>query len=633
MCGIAGKVSNGTTALPNVLDMMDRLKNRGYDGAGVSVMSKDGTIQTVKKGGRMEHLIKELEGKNLEGSVAIGHTRWGTHGEVSDENAHPHHSCDNLISLVHNGQILNHGELRETLIQQGYTFSSVVDTEVLANLISREYKRKKAEGLKRYVLEQAVASAIPYLKTREFAIVVLSPESPHELVIARRNRPIVLGIKNGEYYVASERLALVGKVDTVLDHVDNTVATISCEGGVHVDGVSPEAIEALWEQIGIEPEVKTKGAFDTFLEYEIYDQPRALSSGIEGRINPDTLEVRLGMFEGEVGNRMRTIKRILLVACGTSYYAAQTAAYYFKLSAGIPAEAVLASEFSDELSLVDSDSAVVGISQSGETADTIAALKAAKSRGALTLGLTNAPGSVISRLVDAGAYMKAGIETSVASTKAFTSQSTILLLMALETKVIRGGIYSDYDKALLRSILTLPSTMEHVLTLRSYIEPLARELAEDINARKPSGSPLFIGAGCAVPWTHEAALKFMELNYVCALAKPASELKHGYIALVEKDVKVFAVVFPDGSEDRVLSNCEQVRSKGGTVILLDATGSDRAKRVAHTLIPMPNIPSALIPIVCAPLVQFLSFITAKMLGHENQEIDEPRNLAKSVTVE
>ena len=606
MCGIVGYLGEGR-AVEVLMEGLKRLEYRGYDSAGVALVFR-GRLEVVKSVGKiraLEEALGSLEG--LDGvSLGIGHTRWATHGKPSEANAHPH--VAGPIALVHNGIIENYLELKKELEEEGCTFQSDTDSEVVAQLISRYYQGD---------LFQAVGRALERLKGA-YAIAVVSREEPHTLVGARKDSPLVLGLGEGEYFLASDIPAILPFTRRVMLLENGDRVLISPQGVVVVDGEGKEAHRSveriLWSMAQAE-----KAGYKHFMQKEIFEQPRAVADTLRGYVAPEKGEI----FFPQAGlEDVSSLGRVSMVACGTSWHAALVGRFWLEPLAGLPVEVDIASEFRARDPVLGPDTLAVFISQSGETADTLAALRLAKEKGAQTLAICNVVGSSIAREAHGVIYTHAGPEIGVASTKAFVTQLLVLYLLALKLAGARGRLTDSQVAARLRTLLTLPGKMEEVLSREGEVEALARELYHVRDF-------LYLGRWLNYPIALEGALKLKEISYIHAEGYPAGEMKHGPIALIEEGLPVVAVAPRDRVYDRMVANVEEVKSRDGQVIVVGTEGDGLASRVDHFL-AVPSVEEGLTPFLTVLPLQLLAYFIADRKGCD---VDQPRNLAKSVTVE
>jgi glucosamine--fructose-6-phosphate aminotransferase (isomerizing) len=610
MCGIVGYVGN-RDCLPILIEGIKRLEYRGYDSAGVAVQT-NGTLTVVKSAGKIRALEARLEGNAPRGHFGIAHTRWATHGEPNDTNAHPH--CDETcsVALVHNGIIENYATLKSALEGEGHHFTTETDTEVLAHLISMYMKR----GLK---LERAVGSALKDVEGT-YGIAVMSASEPGVLVGARHGSPMVVGIADGEYYLASDVAAIVEHTRQVIYLDDGEMAVLSPDGfhtaTIALERVEKEVHDVDWDLSQIE-----KGGFEHFMLKEIMEQPDAVRNAMRGRLNVEEGLARLGGLNLNA-EQLREIRRIIILGCGTSWHAGLIGEYMLEEFARIPVEVEYASEFRYRNPIVDEGTLVLVISQSGETIDTLAAMREAGRKGARALGIVNVVGSTIARESDGGVYIHAGPEIGVASTKAFTSQVTVLALLTLALGRHRG-LSRDYGIEVARELAALPGKLERVLATDDAVKRLAAQYQHHNNF-------IYLGRGFNFPVALEGALKLKEISYIHAEGYPAAEMKHGPIALIDENMPVVFICTRDSAYEKVVSNMMEVRARKGRIIAIATEGdTDMATRAEHVLYVPARIPM-LQPILSVVPLQLLAYHVAVARGCD---VDQPRNLAKSVTVE
>ena len=612
MCGIVGYVGRRQAA-PIVLEGLKRLEYRGYDSAGMSVLDGNGALRTVRRSGKLESLARAMATETPPGSCGIGHTRWATHGPPTTRNAHPHVSADGTVSVVHNGIIENAAVLRRELEAEGVLLQSDTDSEVIAHLIMRLWP----EG---GTLEDALSLALSRIRGT-YGIATVSSRDPGCLVVARNGSPLLLGIgESGEMLAGSDAAAIVAHTRDVVYLDDGDLAVLTPEGyrTRHVEkGVVMRAPERItWDIGAIE-----KGGFEHFMLKEIFEQPRALEDVTRGRLDTELGTARLGGILG-AEEALRNVDRIVLTACGTSWHSALIAEYLLEEMARIPTKVEYASEFRYKNPVLDGRTLVIAVSQSGETADTLAALREAKRRGCLTMGVVNAVGSSIARETDFGVYLHAGPEIGVASTKAFTSQVTALALFGLYMARGRGMSVIE-GRRIADAIGTLPEQVRWILRMNEEIIELAKRFTDSPNF-------LYLGRGHQFPVALEGALKMKEVSYIHAEGYPAAEMKHGPIALIDEDMPVVFLAPRDGVYEKVVSNVEEVRSRGGRIIAVVNGEADELNHVVDHFIPVPETHPALLPVLTTIPLQMLAYHVARLRGCD---VDQPRNLAKAVTVE
>jgi glutamine---fructose-6-phosphate transaminase (isomerizing) len=612
MCGIVGYIGD-KNAVEIILDGLKRLEYRGYDSAGVAVVGPDG-LQIRRAAGRIKILEALLRERPVHGAAGIGHTRWATHGRPTDENAHPHTDGSGTLVVVHNGIIENYLPLKEQLLGEGHRFASETDTEVIAHLIERHLRQAPR-------LDEAVRRALRELRG-SYAIAVLSMSSPDRLIAAKHGAgSVVVGLGQGETFLASDIPAILSHTRDVVVLEDEDVAVVTRHGVeiTQLDGAPVERapIRILWDPILAE-----KGGYRHFMLKEIYEQPRAVADTLRGRVQPESGSVVLPDIDLDP-DVVRGIQRIVLVACGTSYHAAIVGRFMLERLAGIASEVDVGSEFRYRDAVMGPDTLIVALSQSGETADTLGAVKAARAKGAPIVGITNVVGSALSREATGVLYTHAGPEIGVASSKTFTATVTACYLLALWLGRRRGALPAEDGKKHIRGLLELPRLMEKTLELEPQVIDLARDLARYKNF-------LFLGRGIHYPIALEGALKLKELSYIHAEGYPAGEMKHGPIALIDDGMPVVAIAPRDGSYERIMGNIEEVRARDGRVIALGHAGDRELRAKSDVLIEVPPSADLLSPMLMVIPLQLLAYHVAVRLG---RDVDQPRNLAKSVTVE
>lgn len=614
MCGIVAYIGK-KQAFPIVLKGLKRLEYRGYDSAGVALLN-DGNLNIYKRSGKVSNLEEFALQNNTEGHVAIGHTRWATHGAPNDVNAHPHFSNDGSLALIHNGIIENYDVLKKDLTAKGYLFKSETDTEVLVHLIDDIRKNENVwfgEALRR-ALHHVVGA---------YAIVVLSKDEPNKLVAARKSSPLVVGIGNeGDFYLASDATPIVEYTKNVVYLEDEEIAVVDLLEGLRIYNIGDQEKTPYVQQLELELEALEKGGYDHFMIKEINEQPRSIQDCFRGRLNATEGWVSLGGIR-DYEQKMINANRLIIVACGTSWHAGLVGEYLIEDLARINVEVEYASEFRYRNPIITENDIVIAISQSGETADTLAALELAKSKGATILGICNVVGSSISRITDAGSYTHAGPEIGVASTKAFTAQVTILTLMALSLGHKKGTISDSKFHSLLAELEAIPDKVKTVLESNKAIEIIAEEY-------KNAANSLYLGRGSSFPVALEGALKLKEISYIHAEGYPAAEMKHGPIALIDENMPVFVIATQGNSYEKVVSNIQEVKARKGKIVAIITQGDKQVKSIADHTIEIPETDEFLVPLLATIPFQLLSYHIAVMRGCN---VDQPRNLAKSVTVE
>jgi glucosamine--fructose-6-phosphate aminotransferase (isomerizing) len=613
MCGIVGYVGD-KSAVGIIIDGLKRLEYRGYDSAGVAVVGASGGLEVRRAAGRIKTLEGILRDRPLAGALGIGHTRWATHGRPSDENAHPHTDCTGSLVVVHNGILENYLEIKERLAAEGHTFKSETDTEVIAHLLEHHLA---ATGR----LEQAVRRALAEFRG-SYAIGVVSITAPDRLIAAKEGAgSVVVGLGRGEMFIASDIPAILGHTRDVVILEDGEVAVVTADGVElsTVDGepVQREPVRILWDPIMAE-----KGGYRHFMLKEMYEQPRAITDTFRGRIAPETGSVVLPDVNLDPAT-VRAIQRVVFVACGTAHYASLLGRAMVERLAGLPAEVDLASEFRYRDAVVGPETLVVAVSQSGETADTLGAVKAARLKGCPILAITNVVGSALSREATGTLYMHAGPEIGVASTKAFSAMIVAGYLLGLWLGRLREAITAEDVKKRIRDLVEVPRLVEQTLELDAQIAGLARHLSE-------AGNFLYLGRGYQHPIALEGALKLKELSYIHAEGYAGGEMKHGPIALICDGFPVVALAPRDGSYERMLGNIEEVRARAGQVIAVVQAGDRQVASKAQHVIEVPAAADMLAPLITVVPLQLLAYHIAVRRGCD---VDQPRNLAKSVTVE
>ena len=614
MCGIVGYIGD-KRAYPILIKGLSRLEYRGYDSAGIALLQEDNAIKIYKRQGKVLDLTEFIGDASTEGTVGIGHTRWATHGLPNDVNAHPHSSGDGSITLVHNGIIENYDVLKKELIKRGHVFKSETDTEVLVHLIE-DIKEKSGVAL-----EEAVRIALNEVHGA-YAIVVLSTDEPDKIIAAKKSSPLVIGIGEDEYYLASDATPIVEYTKNVVYLEDEQIAIIHRKNGMRIISLRNKEVSPYVQELEMQLEELEKGGYEHFMLKEIYEQPRAIHDSFRGRLNSKEGWVSLGGIK-DYEEQIANANRIIIIACGTSWHAALVGEYYFEDLARIPVEVEYASEFRYRNPIIRKDDVVIAISQSGETADTLAALKMAREQGATLLGIVNVVGSTISRVTDAGSYTHAGPEIGVASTKAFTTQLTLLALMALAIGKRRRTITDKKFQVYLNELEALPGKIEKLLESDDYIKSVAAEYKDAQNA-------LYLGRGSSFPIALEGALKLKEISYIHAEGYPAAEMKHGPIALIDENMPVFVIATQGHNYEKVVSNIQEVKARKGKLIAIVTKGDTAVLDIADHVIEIPTSDEFVVPILATIPFQLISYHIAVM---RECNVDQPRNLAKSVTVE
>jgi glucosamine--fructose-6-phosphate aminotransferase (isomerizing) len=614
MCGIVAYIGK-KEAYPIVVKGLKRLEYRGYDSAGVAVLNND-SLRVFKRSGKVANLEAFTEGKDHSGFAGIGHTRWATHGLPNDINAHPHSSEDGRIALIHNGIIENYNSLREELTKRGYVFQSQTDTEVLVHLIVEIQKNEQVS------LAEAVRLALLNV-IGAYAIVVLSQDNPTQLIAARKSSPLVVGIGNdNDFYLASDATPIIEYTNRVVYLEDEEIAVVDINDGLKITNLRNQEIPPYVQALELQLEALEKGGYEHFMLKEIHEQPRSIQDCFRGRLNAEEGWVSLGGVK-DFEQKMVNAQRIIMIACGTSWHACLVGEYLFEDLARINVEVEYASEFRYRNPIINENDVVIAVSQSGETADTLAALELAKSKGATILGICNVVGSSISRITDAGSYTHAGPEIGVASTKAFTAQVTVLTLMALSLAHKKGTLSETKFRTMLSELEAIPEKVKRVLERNDEIEAIAAVYKDATNA-------LYLGRGSSFPVALEGALKLKEISYIHAEGYPAAEMKHGPIALIDEEMPVFVIATKGTSYEKVVSNIQEVKARKGKIIAIVTEGDVDVKAMADHVIEIPDTDEHLVPLLATIPLQLLSYHIAVMRGCN---VDQPRNLAKSVTVE
>jgi glucosamine--fructose-6-phosphate aminotransferase (isomerizing) len=613
MCGIVAYIGK-KEAFPILIKGLSRLEYRGYDSAGVALLNNN-NLTVYKKQGKVSDLIEFTNQKDISGNIGIGHTRWATHGEPNDTNSHPHFSNDNKIALIHNGIIENYSSIKEELITRGYTFNSETDTEALVHLIDDIQKRENIS------LYDAVCQSLKSV-IGAYAIVVVSKDNPNQLIAARKSSPLVIGIGNDDYYLASDATPIIEYTNRVVYLDDEEVAVVDLTDGLKITNISKQEKTPYIQELELQIEALEKGGYEHFMLKEIFEQPRSIHDCFRGRLDSKNNRVLLGGIK-DYENKLLNAKRIIFVACGTSWHACQVGEYLLEGLSRINVEVEYASEFRYRNPIVGEGDIVIAISQSGETADTIAALELAKTKGALTIGICNVVGSTISRITDCGSYTHAGPEIGVASTKAFTAQVTVLTLLALRLAFNGNTLDSLKYRTLLTELESIPDKIKTILDKNDLIKDIATIYKDSRNA-------LYLGRGSSFPVALEGALKLKEISYIHAEGYPAAEMKHGPIALIDEQMPVFVIATKGTSYEKVVSNIQEVKARKGKIIAIVTEGDDQVSKMADHVIEIPEVDENLVPLVATIPLQLLSYHIAVLRGCN---VDQPRNLAKSVTVE
>lgn len=611
MCGIVAYIGK-REAYPIVIKGLQRLEYRGYDSTGVALI--DGGLNIYKKKGKVAELRAVLDEDNLKSNIGIGHTRWATHGEPNDINAHPHLSQSGNLAMIHNGIIENYDSLKTDLIQKGYKFVSETDSEVFINFVEDIYKNNNVD------LAEAVRLALNKV-VGAYAIVIISKENPNLLIAARKGSPLVIGLGKDEFFLASDATPIIEYTNEVVYLEDQEIAIIE-DNNLTIKNIEDVKMTPYIQTVDMQLEAIEKGGYDHFMLKEIFEQPKSIGDCLRGRLNANDGRLVLGGIQ-DYANKILNADRILIIACGTSWHAGLVAEYIFEEFCRIPVEVEYASEFRYRNPVIRERDVVIAISQSGETADTLAAIDMAKQKGATIIGICNVVGSSIPRATHAGSYTHAGPEIGVASTKAFTAQISVLTMMALMIAEKKGSISQSLYREMLVDLESIPSKVAKALDLNAQIEYIA-ELFKD------ASNFLYLGRGYNFPVALEGALKLKEISYIHAEGYPAAEMKHGPIALIDENMPVVFIATKDSSYEKIVSNIQEVKARKGRVIAIVTEGDTEVAKLAEFTIEVPAAHEALMPLISVIPLQLLSYHIAVM---RNCNVDQPRNLAKSVTVE
>lgn len=613
MCGIVAYVGQ-QEALPIIIKGLKRLEYRGYDSAGVALIDQKG-LSIYKKKGKVSELENHLaENGVLKSRIGIGHTRWATHGEPNDVNAHPHYSSSERFAMIHNGIIENYEVLKKDLLQKGYKFQSETDTEVFVKFIEDIYTNNNC------TLEEALRLALQKV-VGAYAIVLINLEEPDTLIAARKGSPLVIGVGEDEYFLASDATPIIEYTNKVIYLDDYEIAVIR-EGKLQVKTIENIETSPYINQLELELEAIEKGGYEHFMLKEIFEQPKSIADCLRGRLDPKTGRLVLGGLRDYM-NKFQNAERIIITACGTSWHAGLVAEYLFEEFARVPVEVEYASEFRYRNPVISDKDFIIAISQSGETADTLAAIELAKSKGATIFGVCNVVGSSIPRTTHAGCYTHAGPEIGVASTKAFTAQISVLTMMALKLGYQRGTLPESKYILMLHELADIPAKVEKALQTNDAIKKIAEQY-------KDARNMLYLGRGYNFPVALEGALKLKEISYIHAEGYPAAEMKHGPIALIDEEMPVIFIATLDSSYEKVVSNIQEVKARKGKVIAVVTEGDKQVKALADHVIEIPPTNEAFTPLLSVIPLQLLSYHIAVLRGCN---VDQPRNLAKSVTVE
>ena len=612
MCGIVGYIGQKKVSTV-LLDGLRRLEYRGYDSAGIAVI--DGSrIQVVRSAGKLRELEENLRLTSLDGNYGLGHTRWATHGRPTEENAHPHRDCTGSLVVVHNGIIENYKDLKRELIAGGHSFKTETDTEVIAHLIEEACRTDGAP------LEDGVRRAVPRLQG-SYAFAAICTRDPQKIVATRNGPPLVVGLGKDEYFVASDIPAILHHTRDVFFLDDREVAVVTDSGVVITDGQGTPVAKRS-QRITWDPIMAEKAGFKHFMLKEIYEQPRAIRDTMLGRVSQDSGQIFLDDME-ITAEEFRSCRKLHIVACGTSWHAALVGKFMIETLTRLPVEVDIASEFRYRNPILEKDHLVMVITQSGETADTIAAQREARRQGIKTLAICNVVGSMVTREAQGVIYTHAGPEIGVASTKAFTAQIVALHLFALHLGLLRGSLTADESKEHIKSLLHIPTQLEQVLALDPHIEEIAKDLF-----RAPDF--LYLGRGINYPIALEGALKLKEISYIHAEGYPAGEMKHGPIALIDRNMPIVALVFGDVLYDKMMANIEEAQARDGQIVIITRDGHETGARRFERVVQVPRTSDLLTPVLAVVPLQLLAYHIALRRGCD---VDQPRNLAKSVTVE
>ncbi|MBN2778163.1 MAG: glutamine--fructose-6-phosphate transaminase (isomerizing) [Bacteroidales bacterium] len=616
MCGIVGYIGH-RQAYDILIKGLKRLEYRGYDSAGIALSDSDYRVYKCK--GKVSDLEAQTKDQNINGKIGMGHTRWATHGEPNDSNAHPHKSMNGKFVIIHNGIIENYGKLKQGLEKEGYTFYSETDTEVLANLIEFYYINNRKNG-NSFTPEDAVRAALNMVEGA-YGLVILCEDNPGQMIAARKGSPLVIGIGKDEYFIASDATPIVEYTNSVIYLNDDDIAVID-DKGLSLKNLKNIPQKPAIHKIDLELSEIEKNGFEHYMLKEIYEQPRAIRDTYRGRLNFESKFLRLGGLHN-VFKQLTEANRIIIIACGTSWHAGIVGEYLFEEFTRIPTEVEYASEFRYRNPVINKGDLVIAISQSGETADTLAAIQLAKKAGAIVIGVCNVVGSSIPRETSAGVFTHAGPEIGVASTKAFTAQVTVLTMMAMAIGQANKGLTNQEFTDLIDELYVIPDKIEKILEKSEKIKEIALKIADSTNS-------LYLGRGYLFPVALEGALKLKEISYIHAEGYPAAEMKHGPIALIDEKMPVIVLATKDHSYDKIVSNIQEVKARKGVIIAIVTEGDTTIKEMADYVIEVPHSDFALAPLLTVIPLQLLSYFIAVERGCN---VDQPRNLAKSVTVE
>jgi glucosamine--fructose-6-phosphate aminotransferase (isomerizing) len=614
MCGIVAYIGN-QQAYPILVKGLHRLEYRGYDSAGVALLNPSEDIRLFKKKGKVSDLEEFCEGKDISGTIGIGHTRWATHGPPDDKNAHPHYSFSGDLVIIHNGIIENYASLKKELINRGYEFKSDTDTEVLVHLIEFIQKSEQIN------LVEAVQQALNQV-VGAYAIVIISKSNPDLLIGAKKGSPLVVGIGNDEFFLASDATPIIEYTRNVVYIEDEDVVIIDRKDGLKIKTIKNQEKTPFIHELEMQLEAIERGGFDHFMLKEIYEQPRSIRDNMRGRLNTELGDLTLGGII-DYQSKILNADRFIIVACGTSWHAALVGEYLIEELARIPVEVEYASEFRYRNPIITEKDVVIAISQSGETADTLAALNLAKSKGATIYGICNVVGSSIARATDCGSYTHAGPEIGVASTKAFTAQVTVLTMLALTIGHKKGTLTETRFRQLLNALDRIPELVEKTLQTNDLVKYIS-------SIYKDARNFLYLGRSYNFPIALEGALKLKEISYIHAEGYPAAEMKHGPIALIDEEMPVVVIAPNKGAYEKIVSNVQEVKARGGKIIAVVTEGDKEVKALADHVIEIPEVEEELTPLLSVIPLQLLAYHIAILRGCN---VDQPRNLAKSVTVE
>lgn len=614
MCGIVGYLGK-REAFPVLIKGLRRLEYRGYDSAGVALINAKGELNVFKAKGKVDSLVEYCSDKDKSGSVGIAHTRWATHGEPSTRNAHPHYSESKNLAIIHNGIIENYADMKTKLIERGVTFQSDTDTEVVIQLVEYIMQKKQLDLLTavQVALHQVIGA---------YAIAIIDKREPNQIIAARKQSPLVVGIGDDEFFLGSDASPLIEYTKKVVYLEDGNIAVLRLGEELKVISILGEQQELTVKNVDIDLGQIEKGGYPHFMLKEIFEQPECLTNCMRGRINVEANHVTLSALI-DYRCQLLSAKRVLIVACGTSWHAGLIGKQLIESFCRIPVEVEYASEFRYRNPVVTKEDVVIAISQSGETADTLAAVQLAKERGAFIYGVCNAIGSSIPRATDTGTYIHVGPEIGVASTKAFTGQVTVLTMFALALAEAKGTMERDEYMRVVKGLSEIPDLIREVLKINEKVADLARTFTYAHNF-------LYLGRGFSYPVALEGALKLKEISYIHAEGYPAAEMKHGPIALIDSDMPVVVIATHNTMYEKVLSNIQEIKARKGRVIALVTKGDDKISKIADEVIELPDVQECLEPLVATIPLQLLSYHVAVCKG---KDVDQPRNLAKSVTVE